>query len=668
MPPKPVARMLFVCLLLFAQYANGQSEKVDSLERALSRTSVDTTRLTIIRALIKCYTDSNNERTVALAKEALSLADKARSKKEAAKIYLNYASAIETVGKYTESIQYNEKALVLFKEAKDSANISIVYNNLGIGFNQIGDYSMAVHNLLLAIEIDEALKDSIGSSFDYINLSETYYFSKNYQLAERWGKKAFNTINATQEKFGLAYAAETLALAYIELGKLDTAKQLVMLAANLAKKQSVDYLICRSESHLGRINLKRGNYDSARHHFLNALKFSKDKYISDVRLPSLILLSEAYLNLGKEQMALEHALEAYQVSLAIKNKTWAMESCATLATIYEKLKDGSQAIKHLHLASLFKDTILDQSLRGSILAKAYNINLENEKRAKQKALDGLEEKDKVVLRQRNMLAIGGIAVLSLLTVLYLIRKASIERKKNNEQLINNNIQLNRLNQEVNGLINTIVHDLKAPLNSLQGILYVLEQDTNHNSSSSEMIKHGHRVVEGAHEIIKELLELRELEEKTTSLHIERVNLKQLIEGIKEEYLLYANQKQISINTLSDADVAELDQHMVKRLLGNLVSNAIKYSPPDKQVQIIVHKNNQSIIFKIVDQGQGFSDADREKMYQKFQKLSARPTAGETSHGLGLAIVKVIITRLNANIELISEVGKGSSFIITIPIA
>ncbi|NBP69829.1 MAG: tetratricopeptide repeat protein, partial [Cytophagia bacterium] len=185
MPPKPVARVLFVCLLLFAQYANAQSEKVDSLERILSKTSADTTRLTIIGELIKCYTDSNNERTVTLAKEALSLADKARSKKEAAKIYLNYASAIETIGKYTESIQYNEKALVLFKEEKDSANISIVYNNLGIGYNQLGDYSMAVHNLLLAIEIDEALQDSIGSSFDYINLSETYYFSKNYQLAER---------------------------------------------------------------------------------------------------------------------------------------------------------------------------------------------------------------------------------------------------------------------------------------------------------------------------------------------------------------------------------------------------------------------------------------------------------------------------------------------------
>ncbi|MCZ8217328.1 MAG: tetratricopeptide repeat protein, partial [Cyclobacteriaceae bacterium] len=207
MPPKPVARVLFVCLLLFAQYANAQSEKVDSLERILSKTSVDTTRLTIIRALLRCYTDSNNERTVALAKEALSLADKARTKKEAAGIYLVYASAIETIGKYTESIHYNEKALVLFKEEKDSANISIVYNNLGIGYNQLGDYSMAVHNLLLAIEIDEALKDSIGSSFDYINLSETYYFSKNYQLAERWGKKAFNTINATKEKDGLANAA-----------------------------------------------------------------------------------------------------------------------------------------------------------------------------------------------------------------------------------------------------------------------------------------------------------------------------------------------------------------------------------------------------------------------------------------------------------------------------
>ncbi len=666
MPPTSIFRMLLACLLFFTQWAHAQSGKVDSLELRLSETSVDTARLTIINQLIHYYTDSNNERTIELAKEALTLVDKARSQKEAAEIFLNYALAIETLGHYTESILYNEKALELYSSLKDSANISIIYNNLGIGYNQIGDYSMAVHNLLLAIEIDEALKDSIGSSFDYINLSETYYFSKNYQLAERWGKKAFNTINATQEKYGLAYAAETLALAYIELGKLDSARALVAIASSLAKEQSVDYLICRSESHLGRINMKERNYDQARLHFLNALKLSKDKYISDVRLPSLILLAETYLNLDKEQMALEHALEAYQSSLIIKNKVWAMESCTVLSKVFEKINKPAETIKYLQLASHYKDTILDQSVRGSILAKAYNINLENEKRDKQKALDGLEEKDKVVLRQRYLLIIGGIAVLSLLTFVYLIRKASIERKKNNEQLISNNIQLNRLNQEINGLINTIVHDLKAPLNSLQGILYVLEQDTSHNTSASEMIKHGHRVIEGGHEIIKELLELRELEEKATGLTIENTNLKKLIEGIKEEYLPYAKQKQIDINTLSDDEIVGLDQQMVKRLIGNLVSNAIKYSPTGKQVQILANKTNQRITFEVVDEGQGFSEADREKMYEKFQKLSARPTAGETSHGLGLAIVKIIATRLNATIELSSEVGKGSSFLITIP--
>ncbi|GCC51222.1 hypothetical protein SanaruYs_14430 [Chryseotalea sanaruensis] len=666
MPSKLITSMLMACLLLLAQWVTAQSGKVDSLEASLLKTSVDTARLSIINQLIRCYTDSNNERTIALAKEALTFVDKARSKKEAAGIYLNYALAIEALGKYTESILYNEKALDLYKQANDSANISIIYNNLGIGYNQLGDYSMAVHNLLLAIEIDEALQDSIGSSFDYINLSETYYFSKNYQLAELWGKKAFNTINATREKYGLAYAAETLALAYIELGKLDSAKLLVSTASALAKVQSVDYLICRSESHLGRISLKQGDYDGARFHFLNALKLSKDKYISDVRLPSLILLSEAYLYLNKEQIALEHGIEAYQASLTVKNKVWAMESSTVLAKIFEKMNRGKEAIKYLQLASLYKDTILDQSIRGSILAKAFNINLENEKRAKQKALDGLEEKDKVVLRQRYLLIIGGILVLSLLTFLYLIRKAGIDRKRNNEQLISNNIQLNRLNQEVNGLINTIVHDLKAPLNSLQGILYVLEQDTSHNSSANEMIKHGHRVIEGGHEIIKELLELRELEEKTTALNIENISLKKLIEGIKEEYLPYAHQKQISINTLSEDEMVGLDQQMVKRLIGNLVSNAIKYSPPGKQVQIVAHKANQLITFEVVDEGQGFSEEDREKMYQKFQKLSARPTAGETSHGLGLAIVKIIVSRLKANIELTSEVGKGSSFIVTIP--
>lgn len=668
MVPRLLSCILFLSAFAGGSAAYGQKQKIDSLEIVLTKVLDDTSRINTINDLIYYYSDSNNERTVELAKQALLLVNNATSKRQAATIYLNYAYAIETIGQYSESIRYNEKALEILKELNDTSSLSVIFNNLGIGYNQLGDYSMAVHNLLLAIEIDEARKDTTGLGIDYINLSEAYYFSKNYQAAQYWAKRAFNTINANSDRSELPYAAETLALAYIELGKLDSAKILVALSAQIAQAQSIDYLISRNESHWGRIHLKEAKYDSARLHFLKAIKLSDNRYISDIRLPSLILLSKAYLNLGNADAALSHAKEAYDTSISIRNKVWTVESCSVLGEIYERKNQAKEAIRYFKLASVYKDSILEQSVRGSIQAKASNINLENEKRAKQKALQGLEEKDRVVLMQRFILIVAGILLLSLITFIYLIRRASLERKRNNEQLIKNNIQLNRLNQEVNGLINTIVHDLKSPLNSMHGILNVIEMDLANNTTAQEMIKHGHRVLEGGHEIIKQLLELRELEEKPASLTIESTNLNQFTHALCQEFEPYAKQKQITLIIDAADESVEIDQQLVKRMLGNLISNAIKYSPSAKEVNIIAAKREGKLYFEIKDQGQGFTESDREKMYQKFQKLSARPTAGESSHGLGLAIVKLIASRLKATITLESSQGKGSTFLIEIPLA
>lgn len=77
--------------------------------------------------------------------------------------------------------------------------------------------------------------------------------------------------------------------------------------------------------------------------------------------------------------------------------------------------------------------------------------------------------------------------------------------------------------------------------------------------------------------------------------------------------------------------------------------------------------NGSLEISIKDQGQGFSERDKLQLFQKFKKLSARPTAGESSNGLGLAIVKTLVDRMKGSIELVSDQGKGSHFILKFPV-
>jgi signal transduction histidine kinase len=663
-------RYLYLLLLPVTLLGGLQSmaqTRLDSLEMVLQKELPDSIRLTALNALATEYYDINIDRYVDICREALAISAGFSSPALLAKTYDNYALATEGIGEYQTSIEYNNKALLLYQLLGDSLRMASVLNNMGIAYNQLGDYSMAIYYLLKAIEIDEARKDTISSCYDYINIAEAYYYAKNFEESERWGKKSYAYLRGQHDDEATSYAAETLATTFIELGKLDSARLLVSFSKTTAVLTQNQYLFARSFCHMGRIYLKEEKYDSARVSFLQAIKNSEGKFVSDVLLPSLILLSKCYLYLGQTQEALEHAEEAYTTSVSVKNKMLALSSCAVLAEIHQASKRPAEAIRYLHLASLYKDTILEQSVRGSMQAKAFDLRLESEKRERQKVVAGLEEKDRTLARQRYLMALALLIMVSLLTILYLVRKVGLERKKTNDLLTSKNLQLNKLNQEVNGLINTIVHDLKSPLNSMQGILMVLEKDVAGNAMAQEMITHGHRVLEGGHEIIKELLELRELEERVTTLTLESTSLKELLDSVCEEFLPYAKQKQIELKAEVTETIVAVDQHMVKRLLGNLVSNAIKYSPSGKPVSVRAWKNTHEVFFEVADNGLGFRESDLGKMYGKFQKLSARPTAGESSHGLGLAIVQLLAKRLNAKIDLQTEWGKGSTFTITMPV-
>jgi signal transduction histidine kinase len=115
-----------------------------------------------------------------------------------------------------------------------------------------------------------------------------------------------------------------------------------------------------------------------------------------------------------------------------------------------------------------------------------------------------------------------------------------------------------------------------------------------------------------------------------------------------------------------------------QILDNLVSNAVKYSPPGKRVVVRITNDElrisnvhsslhtSGVCIAVQDEGPGLSDEDKTKLFGKFARLSARPTAGEHSTGLGLSIVKRLAEAMNGNIHCKSTLGEGATFILVLP--
>jgi signal transduction histidine kinase len=105
---------------------------------------------------------------------------------------------------------------------------------------------------------------------------------------------------------------------------------------------------------------------------------------------------------------------------------------------------------------------------------------------------------------------------------------------------------------------------------------------------------------------------------------------------------------------------------IEEVIDNLVSNAIKYSPHNKKISIFVRHitgdhNQKFVQFEVKDEGPGLSEQDKTKVFGSFQRLSARPTGGESSTGLGLSIVKQLVELHDGKIWVDSKQGSGSSF-------
>ena len=172
------------------------------------------------------------------------------------------------------------------------------------------------------------------------------------------------------------------------------------------------------------------------------------------------------------------------------------------------------------------------------------------------------------------------------------------------------------------------------------------------------------------DIINKLLNVNKIESGTLTIQNVEFSLGTIVEAVGDFYAEHARPKNIVLrleNKASDAQI-HADPQFVQEIIENLVSNAVKYSPPDLPIDVRLLVRESTVRFEVQDYGPGLSREDKTRLFGKFARLSARPTAGENSTGLGLSIVKKLTEAMNGHVWCESELGKGATFIVELPIS
>ncbi len=246
----------------------------------------------------------------------------------------------------------------------------------------------------------------------------------------------------------------------------------------------------------------------------------------------------------------------------------------------------------------------------------------------------------------------------------------IERQQ--AQILKKNEELIKSREEEKSIIKNIVHDLKAPFNKISGLISVFEMEADKENVNREemdqILKMIRQVAEEGGSMVEDLNVVTFFED-TLAGHgeIEEVDLMQLLNDLVQGYRGYATKKDIELEFISPVRKYMISTHpkSLTRIVDNLLSNAIKFSPQQTRVWLSLKPRHDDFEIAVKDEGPGFTEEDKKNIFEKFQKLSARPTSGESSTGLGLNIVKTLTEGLGGTVILLDE-SYGAHFILTFP--
>lgn len=251
-----------------------------------------------------------------------------------------------------------------------------------------------------------------------------------------------------------------------------------------------------------------------------------------------------------------------------------------------------------------------------------------------------------------------------------------ELKQKNENLLQSNIQLKEKNEKLESLnmlkddfLSIIAHDLRNPINSIQGFATLLYSNPNLPDEKKEIYARNILVgAKGAHELL--LNTLNWVKSNTGTLVVNKTNfyLSELIDEVVYSSKLMTISKEIEYINNCDKNLVVLqDRDLLSIILRNLITNAIKYSYSKSNIVISVEKENKNISIHIVDFGVGMSEEEIKNIVHIHQRQSKMGTTNEKGTGLGINLCLKLSELINAELKIESKQGKGTDVSITFPL-
>jgi len=676
--------------LFFTNLSVGYSQNlrvIDSLHASLN-TQITLEQFDLLNAIGFEYRYSYPDSTIYYCSRAYEIGKSIQIEKDLSKPLSFVGLAFANKGDYKKSLEYHQQAIDVATQQQDSVQLAFGYNNLGRMFFDGGDMDRAYDNFIRSKDIFEIVQNQSGLAYVYRSLANIYKSQSNFNQAIEMSTKAYELRKKIGDKRSIVSSLLELGLIYEEKGDKKGALRKLQMADSLAKKFNDPVTLAEIELGVAEILLNEKRFEESYTKANSVLKTVSDITNQNIFIRASLIRGKYFLFRKNFSVALpifDDLVKKAEQSGNIKNQ---IDATKNLALCYQALGNTNKAKEANVQAEILGERIKNIDLQDQNERLQFRLQIETTERENELLIANQIKSKALISTQQfqNRLLLVIVISVSIVMTIFLIysRKRKLDNQRLQEQnkkilkqqevitnvnisLRKQNVQLNEVNDEKDTLMNIVAHDLKSPINRIAGLASIMEMEGGLSAKQEEYVNMIKNATSSGNNLITDLLDVNAFAENARVAVVSHVDLGSLLNQRVNSFQVMADLKSIELSVNHSFGTSFFtDPDFINRIIDNLISNGIKFSPKNSKILISGKIEDKVAVISIKDSGPGFSEADKLLVYQKFKRLSARPTGGESSNGLGLAIVKILVERLRGEVHLRSQKGKGAEFIIKIP--
>ncbi|MGD1840801.1 MAG: tetratricopeptide repeat protein [Thermonemataceae bacterium] len=630
----------------------------------------------IKQLLSSANVEEQPQKAILLATEALTQAQEAAWPIGEREAYYLLATLYQQQDAYTSAYQHYNKALAISKEMNDRKSVGRSLLGIGEIYVHWSEYDTALQHLLQAKEIFEELKEPLLLATTLNALGALNDHLEAYDKELTYLRQALTIYQAMDDQKGVSKTYNNLGTCYLAKKYYARALDYYEKSKTLSQTLRDTNTLAVAYNHMGDTYFQQTQYKQAKRYYETSLQYYKTTTDTKGLGTSLYNLGRVYKAAQDYENAVLLFSKALQNFKQLQAKYLMAQTYFEIYDTYKRLANHEQALEYHELYKQLQDSIFNEKVSHQVKEMEARFQL----KAQQKQIALLQsEKER---EKKYLYIVGAFAAIILILLIFLYKRFVQGRKLNqalqrkNEQIAAQNSELVTSEKQLKELVETkdkffsiISHDLRGPLNSLTGFLQVLIKHPQ-AFTQEEIVSFAQKIdasVINLKNLLENLLQWARSQTGNMDFEPEKVALQEILEETYQVLGDTAKNKLIGLHIIIEGEpVAFADKNMMRFVIRNIVSNAIKFTPKGGMITTTIKRAEHQVIVDITDNGVGMSEEVMGKLFRLDVSQSQKGTDDESGTGLGLILCQEFVKKNGGEITVHSVLNEGTTFSFTVP--